>query len=76
MTPAAAPEEIAAQLFAAEEGEMLGPVEADDGTYEVYCVRGRADSRLDPDLHETIRDELLEEALAPALARDPLTFLA
>jgi hypothetical protein len=74
LAPASAPEEIAAQLFRAREGEMLGPVEADDGGYEVYRVTARAASQLDDALREAIRDEILEEALAPAFSRDPVSF--
>jgi hypothetical protein len=73
---AAAPQEIAALLFAAGEGELVGPVETDDGTLEVYRVGRRAEARLDAALREAIRDEMLQEALVPALARDPMSFQA
>lgn len=76
LSPAAAPPDIAAPLFAADEGELLGPVEADDGSQEVYRVSRRAEGRLDEALREAIRDEILEEALAAALSRDPVSFLA
>jgi hypothetical protein len=74
LAPAAAPEEVAGQLFAAREGEMLGPVEAGDGSYEVYRVTGQATSQLDEALRDTIRDEILEEELAPAFSRNPVSF--
>jgi hypothetical protein len=76
LAPASAPEEIAAQLFGAREGDMLGPVEADDGGYDVYRVTARAASRLDQALRDAIRDEILEEALAPAFSRNPVSFRA
>ena len=76
LAPASAPEEIGAQLFSAREGELLGPVETEDGAYEVYRVTGRAASHLDEALRNAIRDEILEEALAPAFARNPVSFRA
>jgi hypothetical protein len=76
LAPASAPEEIAGQLFNAREGEMLGPVEAEDGSHEVYRVTGRAASHLDEALRDAIRDEILEEALAPAFSRNPVSFRA
>lgn len=75
LTLAQAPPDIAAPLFAADAGELLGPVEVDDGTHEVYRVMRRAEGRLDETLRDAIREELLQEGLTPALARDPASFL-
>jgi hypothetical protein len=75
LTPSEAPEEIAAQLFSAAPGELVGPVEAEDGAQEVLRVAQRSERILDADLRESIRDEILREGVATALARDPITFL-
>jgi hypothetical protein len=69
-----APEEIAASLFSAQPGEMLGPVETDDG-FEAYRLVDRKDAMLDDELREQIRDELFSQFLEAELTRNPLTFL-
>lgn len=70
-----APEEIAAQLFSAEPGELFGPLENDDGGFIVYLLRDRRNAELDDDLAEEIRGRLFAELIEAELARDPLKFL-
>jgi parvulin-like peptidyl-prolyl isomerase len=70
-----APEEIAAELFAAEPGELVGPLENDDGAFIVYLLRDRQDAELDDDLAAEIRGRLFDELIESELARDPIQFL-
>jgi hypothetical protein len=70
-----APEEIAAALFSCEPGDLVGPVETDAGSHEVFVLRGRADAELDDDLHSQIRDEMFRQLIDVELTRNPLKFL-
>jgi len=74
LTRAQAPEEVAALLFSAEPGALVGPAETEDETYEVYRLIRRDEAALGDDLREEIREELFREAVRAALAREPLRF--
>jgi len=76
LTRREAPEEIAAMLFAAEPGELAGPVETDDGSCEVYLLSHREEAVLDDRLREEIRDKMFDELIEAELTRDPIKFLA
>lgn len=69
------PEEIAADLAAAGEGQLLGPIAMRARTWHVYRFLRWDEPPLDARLKETIREELFQEALAPTLKGDPLVFL-
>ena len=71
-----APEEIGAVLFSAEPGELIGPVEAEDGSYEVYVLNQIEEATLDEDMYENLRAEMFGELVEAELSRDPLEFLA
>jgi hypothetical protein len=75
LTRREAPTEIAAVLLSAEPEELVGPVETDDGRYDVYMLHRREDATLDDSLTEEIRDKLFDELIELELMRDPLTFL-
>jgi hypothetical protein len=70
-----APEEIAGALFSAEIGELVGPLEADDGTFEVWRLTGRTDAELTEDLQDRIREELIQEETDRMLCQNPVSFL-
>jgi hypothetical protein len=70
-----APSEIAATLFAAEPGELVGPVEADDRRYQVYRLLHREEAILDDQLKEQLRAEMVTELLREELVREPQSFL-
>lgn len=69
-----APEEIASSLFAAAPGELVGPVELDNGGHAVYRVLFISAPELDEDVRESIRAELFAEEMARAIAADPVRF--
>jgi hypothetical protein len=75
MTRRAAPEEIAAELFSAAPGDLIGPIENDDGSFGVFLLREQRDAVLDDDLTNEIRDQLFDELVEAELARAPLRFL-
>ncbi len=75
MTRREAPEEIAAALFSSEPGDLVGPVENDDGAFEVMMLRVRTDAELDDALHEQIRGEMFRQMIEAELIRDPIKFL-
>ncbi len=70
-----APEEIAATLFACESGDLVGPVENDDGEQEVFRLRSRSEAELDDDLRARIRDQMFRQLIETELIRDPMKFL-
>jgi len=70
-----APQEIAADLASAAEGQLLGPIAMKARTWHVYRFLRWDEPPLDARLKETIREELFQEALAPTLKDDPLVFL-
>lgn len=70
-----APEEVAAILFSCEPGDLLGPVENDDGEQEVYRLRSRIDAELDEDLRTQIRNQMFHQLIEAELVRDPMKFL-
>ncbi|HZE98502.1 MAG TPA: peptidylprolyl isomerase [Planctomycetota bacterium] len=67
-----APEEIAAELFAAEAGSFLGPVETDEGGYAVYRLATKQEAELDDDLREQIRERMFSEEMARDFAKQPV----
>lgn len=69
-----APEEIAARLFTLVPGGLAGPVEDDEGGAVLYRLQTIAESRLDDSVRESLRDELVNEALARSFAADPPAF--
>ena len=71
-----AADEIAAILFTADPGDLVGPAEADDGSHEVYLLRKRQEASLDEDLMEEIREAMFEEIIETELARNPMKFEA
>jgi hypothetical protein len=71
-----APDEIAAMLFASEPGEMVGPAEADDGSFEVYLLRKRQEAVLNEDLAAEIREAMFDGLIETELACNPITFEA
>lgn len=70
-----APQEIAADLAGADEGQLVGPVAMKAHTWHVYRFLRWDEPPLDARLKEAIREELFQEALAPTLKGDPLVFL-
>jgi hypothetical protein len=70
-----APEEIAAALFSCEPGDLAGPVENDDGAFEVLVLRRRIDAELNEELRIQIRGEMLEQLIEAELTRAPMKFL-
>jgi hypothetical protein len=70
-----APEEIAAALFSCEPGDLAGPVENDDGAFEVLVMRRRIDAELDEELRIQIRGEMFRQLIEAELIRDPTRFL-
>ncbi len=56
-----APEEVAAELFAASPGAFLGPVETDEGNHAIYRLVGKSEAELDDDLREEIRSRMFGE---------------
>jgi len=69
------PDDAGALIFSARPGDLIGPVEVDYQSYEVYRLLHCENPSLDGRLHARIRDELFDELLKAELARDPLTFL-
>jgi hypothetical protein len=70
------PEEIAAILMSADAEELVGPVENDQGAFDVYMLNRREEAVLDDSLRDEIRDKLFGELVEAELTRNPLTFLA
>jgi hypothetical protein len=70
-----APEEIAAALFSCEPGDLVGPVENDDGAFEVFVLRSLTEAELDEQLHDQIRAEMFRQLIETELTRDPVRFL-
>jgi parvulin-like peptidyl-prolyl isomerase len=70
-----APEEIAAELFAASAGAFLGPVETDDGDFSVYRLVSKSEAELDDDLREEIRDRMFQEEMSRDFAKQPIQLL-
>jgi len=70
-----APEEIAAELFSAEAGDLFGPFEKDSGAFGVLILRERKDAVLDDDLVAEIREQMFDELVETELARSPIRFL-
>jgi parvulin-like peptidyl-prolyl isomerase len=71
-----APEDIAAELFAAEAGAFLGPVETEDGEFAVYRLVSKNEPELDDDLREEIRGRMFNEELAREFQKQPIQILA
>lgn len=69
------PEEIAGELFAAEPGAVLGPIETEEGAQAVYRLIALTETELDDELREQIREELLDAELRSAFSRQALEFL-
>lgn len=76
LTRREAPEEIAAELFAAETGSYLGPVETDDGDFAVYRLVSKSEAELDDDLREEIRTRMFQEEVAREFSKQPIQILA
>jgi hypothetical protein len=70
-----APAEIAAALFAAQAGSLVGPLETDDRRYQVYRLLHHEEAILDDRLKEQLRAEILAEVLKAELIREPQSFL-
>lgn len=70
-----APEEIAAELFAASAGAFLGPMETDDGAFAVYRLVSKSEAELDDDLREQIRDRMFQEEMSREFAKQPIRLL-
>jgi hypothetical protein len=70
-----APEEIAAGLFSCDPGDLAGPVQTDDGAFEVFVFRSRTDAELDDALHDQIRGEMFRQLIDAELVRAPIKFL-
>ena len=70
------PGEIAAILMSADAEELVGPVENDQGAFDVYMLNRREDAVLDDSLRDEIRDKLFGELVEAEMTRNPLTFLA
>lgn len=69
------PDDAGALIFSARPGDLVGPVEVDYESYEVYRLLRCENPTLDVRLQAQIRDELFDELLKAELARDPLIFL-
>jgi len=67
-----APEEVAAELFAAAPGSFLGPVEADEGGFAIYRLIAKNEPELDDDLREEIRGRMFAEEMQRAFAKQPI----
>jgi hypothetical protein len=70
-----APPDIAAVLYSAQAGDLVGPVETDDRRYRVYRLLHRARPALDGQLKEILRGAILDELLEAELVRQPREFL-
>jgi hypothetical protein len=70
-----APEEIAAELFSGQPGNMFGPVETEDRHHAVYRLVHREEAKLDNALKEQLRGEMLTDLLKAELSRQPRAFL-
>ena len=70
-----APEEIAAELFSGQPGNMFGPVETGNRRHAVYRLVHREEAKLDNALKEQIRAEMLVDLLKAELSRQPRSFL-
>ncbi len=70
-----APTEIASALFAAQAGNLVGPLQTDDRRYQVYRLLHREDAVLDDRLKEQLRSEMVAELLKAELVREPQSFL-
>ncbi len=75
LTRRTAPEEVAAELFSAEAGDLFGPFEKDSGSFGVLILRTRKDAVLDDDLAAEIREQMFDELVETELARSPMRFL-
>ena len=75
MTRRDAPEEIAAALFSCGPDDLVGPVENDEGAFEVLVLRVRTEAELDDALHDQIRDEMFRQRIEAELTRAPMKFL-
>ena len=67
-----APEEVAAELFAAAPGSFLGPVETDEGGFAIYRLVAKNEPELDDDLREDIRERMFAEEMQRAFAKQPI----
>ncbi|MBI5365676.1 MAG: hypothetical protein HZA54_01460 [Planctomycetes bacterium] len=76
MTRRETPEEIAAALFAAAPGELVGPRETEEETHEVYRLIARTEAELDDDLRTEIGERLFREAVAAEVDRHGMEFMA
>ena len=70
-----APSDIAAVLYSAEPGELVGPVEMDDRRYWVYLLLHRERPTPDEQVKEILRTQIWNELLERELTRQPLAFL-
>ena len=70
-----APEEIAAALFSSEPGDLVGPVENEEGEQEVFRLSSRSEAELDDELRGRIRGEMFRRLIEAELTRDPMKFL-
>lgn len=75
LTRADAPEEIAASLFAGESGDLHGPVENEDGKYEIWRLVERNEPVLDEKLKEKLKDEIVQKEIHKIFQQNPLEFL-
>jgi hypothetical protein len=70
-----APEEIAAALFSCDPGDLVGPVETDDGAFEVLVLHSRTNAELNDALSDEIRGEMFHQLIDAELIRAPMKFL-
>ena len=70
-----APEEAAALLFSAGIQEFLGPVETEEGAFQIYRVLSREVPKLDEELEAEIRQELYQAYLDRLMSKDPIRFV-
>jgi hypothetical protein len=70
-----APPEVAAELYSAQTGDLVGPVESDDRRFRVYRLLHRDKPTLDGPLKKILRGEISAELIEAVLARQPRTFL-
>ncbi|HET6249455.1 MAG TPA: hypothetical protein VFE47_17320 [Tepidisphaeraceae bacterium] len=64
----------AAGLFVAAAGDFCGPIECDEGGFNLYRVIRAIEPKLDDELIVELRDNISRETLLASLASDPLEY--
>jgi hypothetical protein len=59
-----APEEIAAALFSVSPGELVGPLETEEGNFEIWRPVRKKEPVLDDELRQAIRDQIIQREIA------------